>query len=320
MTYDKAVKLQLEICDRFLFNRKKSEAFAGDFEEDLEPSDLVYDIFGDIFAVNVNKSLDGHYSIELMSENDDLYITPIIDFFSLDKSDVVSTKTKQFELQAKKRPLEIGCSVGPLIENWGGTLGCFVKDIDDGNNYILSNHHVLFSQAGSKDSFIVQPSTSNGGKKEDAIGLFVRSIGPDPSGVNNFDAALAGPISIEMQKNIPSVGTHIVGVKSPVVGMKVYKIGVTTGKTFGIISSIDSGIKVKGDKGVTLDYQDQIVILGTKDDFSTPDFFSQPGDSGSVVLEYGTNMLVGLHFCGNGTQYSCSNKIDALFSKLRVSI
>lgn len=319
MTYDKAVQLQLEICDRFLFNRKKREVFTRDFDEDIEPSDLVYDIFGQVFAVNVIKSLEDGYSIEFMSENDDLYITPIVNFFNLDKTDVVSKKTKQFELQARKRPLEIGSSVGPLIENWGGTLGCFVKDIDDGKNYILSNHHVLYSEAGSKDSFIVQPSTSNGGNKEDAIGLFVRSIGPDPSGVNNFDAALAGPISIEMQINIPSVGTHIAGVKRPVVGMKVYKIGVTTGKTFGIIHSVDSGIKVKGAKGI-LDYQDQIVISGTKEDFSTPSFFTQSGDSGAVVLEYGTNMLVGLHFSGNGSLYSCSNKIDPLFSKLRISI
>ncbi|UEG49371.1 S1 family peptidase [Ferruginibacter lapsinanis] len=320
MTYEKAVEIQLEICDRFFFNRKNREVFAGDFEDEPEPSDLVYDIFGEVFAVNVINSLEGAYVIELMSQNDDLYITPIIEFFGLNKTDIVSTKSEKFELQVRKRPLEIGCSIGPLVENWGGTLGCFVKDIDDGNNYILSNHHVLFSDAGNKDNFIVQPSTSNGGKKEDAIGLFVRSIRPDPSGVNNFDAALAGPISIEMQKNIPSVGSPIMGVKSPTIGMKVYKVGIKTGKTFGVIRSINSGLKVEDDNGVILDYQDQIVISGTKEDFSTPDFFSQAGDSGSVVLEYGTNMLVGLHFCGNGTLYSCSNKIDPLFSKLRVSL
>jgi hypothetical protein len=320
MTYKKAVELQLEICDKFFFNRQNKEVFAGDFEEEPEVSDIVYEIFGDVFAVSIINSLENDYAIELMSEKDDLYITPIIEYFSLEKADLINTTAEHFRLQAKKRPLEIGCSVGPLIENWGGTLGCFVKDIDDGNNYILSNHHVLFSDQGSKDNFIVQPSISNGGKKKDAIGLFVRSIVPDPSGVNNFDAALAGPISLQIQENIPSLSNPIKGVISPIRGMKVYKIGVTTGMTFGIISSIDTAIKVEEDSGRILDYQDQIMISGTKNDFSTPDIFSQPGDSGSVILEYGTNMLIGLHFCGSGTTYGCSNKIDPLFSQLRISL
>lgn len=320
MNYEKARKIQQEICEKFFFNRKHKEVFADDYNDEPETSEVVYDVFGDVFAVSVVKSAEGNYAIELISEKEDLYVSPIVKLFGLEESDIVSIASKQFELQKKKRPIEIGCSVGPLIEEWGGTLGCFVKDIDSGDNYILSNHHVLFSEAGSKDNFIVQPSVSNGGKSEDSIGLYVRSLAPDPSGVNKFDAAIAGPISIKMQPIIPSFDSPILGVKAPVVGMKVYKIGITTGLTFGIIRSIHSAIKIKQENGTTLDYEDQIQIEGTKNDFATPENFSRSGDSGSALIEYGTNMLIGLHFCGNGRRTSFSNKIEGLFKDLRISL
>lgn len=320
MTYEKAKEIQNQICDQFFFKRTNKEVFAGDFDNEPEPVELVYEIFNEIFAVDIIELKEGYFAIELMSTNQNLYLTPIIEFFGLTKEEISSIQSEPIILESRIRPLEIGSSIGPRIEDWRGTLGCFVKDIDNKENYILSNHHVLFSGAGHNDNFILQPSIYDGGTGKDAIGLYIRSLAPDPSGVNDFDAAVAGPISAEIQYNIPGLADTIQGVKVAAKGMKVYKIGATTNKTYGIIISVNSAIKVKDDSGRILDYQSQIRVQGTQADFLTPANFSLPGDSGSALIEYGTNMLVGLHFSGTGTIYSFSNKIDELFNKLRISL
>lgn len=320
MTYENSKQLYSSICDQFLFNRQIKEVFAGDDHEEPEGADLVYEIFNDVFGVSIIKTDENNYSIELLSENNELWVTPIKEYFRLQDDDIVLRGTNPIILQTRKRPLEIGCSVGPLVENWRGTLGCFVNDIDNGEKYILSNHHVLYSTSGPNDNFIVQPSVPEGGTKDDAIGLFIRSIPPDEGGINYFDAAVAGPIAMDVDEHIPGKGSKIKGTKTPSIGMQVIKFGLRTGITYGVIYSIDSAFRLKSADGKVLDYQDQITIIGTKSDFATIDNFSMPGDSGSVILEYGTDMLIGLLFCGNNSELSHANKIDGVFNQLRVSI
>src|SRR5690606_30155493 len=118
MTYEKAREIQVKICDQFFFNRKNIEVFAGDFDNEPEPSELIYEIFGEVFAINIIQSTEEFYAIELLSENKDLYLTPIIEFFGLHTGDIVSTRSEAISLQLKKRPLEIGCSVGHRMESW----------------------------------------------------------------------------------------------------------------------------------------------------------------------------------------------------------
>ncbi len=320
MTYENSKQLYSSICDQFLFNRQIKEVFAGDYNDEPEGAELVYEIFNDVFGVNIILSGENKYSIELLSENKELWITPIKEYFGLHDDDIFLRFSNPIILQNRKRPLEIGCSIGPLIESWRGTLGCFVKDADNGDKYILSNHHVLYSTAGPNDNFIVQPSVPEGGTKDDAIGLFIRSISPDLGGINYFDAAVAGPIAMDVNEHIPGKGSNIKGTKTPEIGMHVVKFGVRTGMTYGIIYSVDSAFSFKNEDGKNLDYQDQITILGTKSDFTTIDNFSLPGDSGSIILEYGTDMLLGLLFCGNNSELSHANKIDGVFNQLRVSL
>lgn len=320
MTYENAKQVYSSICDQFLFNRQTKEIFAGDYHDDPDGGELVYEIFNDIFGVSIIEKVEKSYSIELLSKNKELWITPLQEFFGLNNGDIVLRVTNPIILQSRKRPLEIGCSVGPLVEKWRGTLGCFVQDIDNGEKYILSNHHVLYSTSGPNDNFIVQPSAPEGGTSDDAIGLFIRSVSPDEGGINYFDAAVAGPISININDNIPGKANKIKGTKPPSIGMRVIKFGLKTGITYGVIYSVDSAFKLPIENGKLLDYKDQITILGTKGDFSTIDNFSLPGDSGSVVLEYGTDMLIGLLFCGNNSELSHVNKIDGVFNQLRISL
>lgn len=209
MRYQKAIEIHQVICDKFFFNRKKVETFAGGFDEEPEPEELVYDIFTDVIGISIIKLVDDRgFGLELLSTKHDLYLSPVIHYFDLENSDIIVTFSNAIELQAKRRPLVIGCSIGPLNEQWRGTLGCFVKDIDDDSVYILSNHHVLYSELGHKDNFIVQPSNYDGGGTDDAIGMYIRSLRPDVGGVNEFDAAIAGPISVDFSKVIPHLGVE----------------------------------------------------------------------------------------------------------------
>lgn len=320
MNYDRALYIQQTICEQFFFNRHNVEILAGSYENEPEPAELVYEIFNEVIAVNVIKSEDLIYVVELLSSNNDLYLTPIVDYFELEAGEIIATFSDSITEQAKKRPLEIGCSIGPLSEGWRGTLGCFVLDIDSRAEYILSNHHVLYSELGYKDSFIAQPSVYDGGGNDDAIGLYVRSLAPDKGGINDFDAAIAGPISAEFTYNIPGLNAHATELAEAIIDMKVYKIGATTGKTFGIIKSVVSAVKVQNSEGNILEYQYQLMIGGTEEDFLTPKNFSLPGDSGSVIFDYDTNKIVGLLFSGNGDVNSFANKIGPVFDKLGVSL
>lgn len=320
MDYNKAKAVQKVMCDQFFFNRKQVDVFAGGYDDEPEPKELVYEIFSEVLAINVILVNDSVYALELLTSSDDLYITPIVDYFNLNQGDIIATHSDFVVLQTRKRPLEIGCSVGPLIESWRGTLGCFVKDMDSNDNYLLSNHHVLFSEQDYKENFIAQPSTFDGGKQNDVIGLYVRSLAPDTGKVNHFDAAVAGPLSAEFSNLIPEIDIKINETIEPAIGMKVYKIGATTGKTFGIITSIDTVLKIPDFKKNLLDYENQISIVGTQKDFLTLGNFSKAGDSGSVVFDYDSNKVVGLLFCGNGKSNSFANKINPLFHALRISL
>jgi hypothetical protein len=320
MNYDKSIKVHTIICDQFFFNRKNVEVPAGNFDDELEPGELVYEIFNEVIATNLIQLSETTYGIELLSKNPDLYLTPIIEYFNLQIGDIISKPSAPIVQQVRKRPLEIGSSIAPLNENWWGTLGCFVKDVNNGEDYVLSNHHVLFSDLGYKDNFIAQPAPCHGGGNDDAIGLYVRSLAPDTSGINEFDAAVAGPISAEFSRLIPELNVYANELTNASIGMKVYKIGATTGKTFGVIKSIISSIKVDNANGDVLDYQNQIAINGTTNDFLTPANFSLGGDSGSIIFDYDSNKIVGLLHCGNGYLNSFANKIEPLFNKLEISL
>lgn len=100
---------------------------------------------------------------------------------------------------------------------------------------------------GYRDNFIVQPATYDGGKNEDAVGLYRRSLAPDKSTVNDFDAAIAGPLSKEYSQIIPGLNIKADEFTNATIDMKVYKIGMTTGKTFGVITSLTSALKVNND-------------------------------------------------------------------------
>jgi hypothetical protein len=102
------------------------------------------------------------------------------------------------------------------------------------------------------------------------------------------------------------------GVATAAIGDKVYKVGRTTGLTFGIVTQVGVVVgPVPYDPGLCW-FRQTIVIEG--ENGAT---FSDHGDSGSAIVRDG--MVVGLLFAGNGTQtYACDigNVLGALNCQL----
>lgn len=317
MTFNEAAELQKKISNQFLFSRQNQPVLAGGWDMEPSASELTYQIFDDIFGVSVAGNANAGYHIELLTDQRDLYVTPILDYFNQSKRNIIPVVTDPFQLMHRKRPLEIGCSVSHRLNNIMGTLGCFVKGVKDAQTYILSNHHVLYNDTDRYDNFVIQPCALYGGTTDDAIGLYHRSLAFYRSDINEFDAAIAGPISAEINWGIPNFNTKVTGTSSPIDDLKVYKIGAATGMTFGKITSILTDVRVNID-GEKFDFQNQIRIQGYEEDFRTESIFSSEGDSGSLIIDYEKHMAVGLLFAGNKQGITLANFIDPVLGHLGV--
>jgi hypothetical protein len=315
-----ALTLQKSISNQFLFSRQKQLAYAGE-DDDYGPSsdqDFVYEIFEDIFGVVVAGDQGSGYHLELLSERADiLYMTPILEFFRVRPGDIVPVISSPFTLRSRKRPLEIGSSVSHRLNYIKGTLGCFVKD-KDGETYILSNHHVLYNSDDYRDNFVVQPCAMEGGSANDVVGEYKESLAYFPSDINSFDAALAGPVQTAIKPKIPGINKAVKGTVKAENGQQVYKIGATTGITYGKISSLSANARVKIDDH-KYDFVNQIRIQGFDNQFAIESPFSQPGDSGALILDLKSHKAIGLLFAGNEEGITLANPIQPVLEKLRVS-
>ncbi len=215
------------------------------------------------------------------------------------------------DLQQQLRPAPCGSSVGHFRVT-AGTLGALVVYRNGGHKRlgILSNNHILanvnFSQIGDN---ILQPGAADGGQDPgDRIAIldtFVRLV---PGGAANFvDAAIAWT---KPDLVSPFFGTdEETGFKidpqpqlDPAIGMRVRKIGRTTGHTLGIITGTTSFPQFAYDpvdengrrQQVVVAIENQLIIEGLDGDF-----FSQGGDSGSLIVEADTLRPVGLLFAGD---------------------
>ena len=230
----------------------------------------------------------------------------------------------------KYRPAPGGVSIGHY-QITAGTLGVVVRDNSTGERLILSNNHVL---ANSNDANpgdpILQPGSADGGTVADdqigtllrfqpivfggapqppgcnlaityaAIGNFIaRSLGSDhrvnayrPQQEGNLvDAAVARPLADQdVLDEILEIGA-ITGTVEATPGMPVRKSGRTTELTTGTVTAVDTTVTVGYGAGRTAVFEQQIVSGA----------MSQPGDSGSLVVDAGSQRAVGLLFAGSDT-------------------
>ena len=259
------------------------------------------------------------------------------DSITITVGDVVDPKAKF------TRPVPIGVSSGNkrLIEFRGklyctvGTIGARLKD---GANvyYALSNNHVYALEGdGDIGDLILQPgrvdmtgqacgsSTEIDTSEIGMLSAFV-PIEFSRNASNKVDAAVASidfmdfdgdeTSKLAVGNATPSdgYGTPKSNTVPAAVGQTVQKYGRTTALTDGVVTAIDASVIVRYDAGQAR-FDGQIIIEGTNGSFSAG------GDSGSLVVEEGTNKPVGLLFAGSSS-ITIANPIGDVLSELAAEV
>ena len=199
------------------------------------------------------------------------------------------------KLTHRVRPVQGGYSIGNSRFQNAGTLGAWVQIANEHHAHTgwigLSNSHVFvgYDGAGQIGDHILQPGVLDGGTESIGRLAYIHPVNLD--GTNVIDFAYCTPLSPdEITSEIHAVGS-LQGVTEPDIDMDVEKVGRTTGHTMGRILSLD----------VTINVFD--LSLGKAATFTRQlmtDCEVRPGDSGSILLERGTGMMVGLCFaCGD---------------------
>lgn len=220
------------------------------------------------------------------------------------------------------RPICIGVSGINITDVCAsGTIGCRVKD-SAGNLYALSNNHVfsestgtilgvtignaqigdIINQPSPGDIFLPacdRPATNFLGTLVDwepfgyVAGATTTAVVQAPR--NAIDAAIA---SVSAQNMGFAAPTDTYGVPSTrhttaSIGLKVQKMGRTTGWTTGVIAGIN-GTTVVGYSLGAVRFERTILLRR-----ETSGTFGAPGDSGSLVVTEAGNRPVALLFAGS---------------------
>jgi hypothetical protein len=227
-------------------------------------------------------------------------------------TDVVVLGKMRPEIKAIRNPIEPGFSIGH-IQVTAGTLGAIVTK--GKGLYLLSNSHVLaLNGTAKKGDEIVYPGVADGGSAPDDVIATLYSFKkfqPGEDFVNHVDCALAKPTkerTDDLLSEIRGIGWPK-GTIKPKRGMKVLKVGRTTGKTHGRIRDVNFRFVLNYDGFGDVGFIDQ--VLCTR--------YSKPGDSGALVLDETTGKAVGLHFSGanGGSVFSPIDQVlKALGAKL----
>lgn len=213
-----------------------------------------------------------------------------------------------FWTRMRNQPLRIGCSASPSTVTYSGTLGCFCRDVQNGKIGMLSNNHVLadVNRVPIGTSIIQQAAGDLGHPINDVVGQLTRFVHIQFGGVPNaVDAAFA-----ELTQHNRGMDTRGIfdggspptqvltlqpgGVSPAVPGMLVYKTGRTTRHTAGRVRAVNVNNYVVN-MGVGLARFDGQIVF---DAMNVPWHFSQPGDSGSLIVD-GQGVPVALLFAGS---------------------
>ncbi len=213
---------------------------------------------------------------------------------------------------------------GNVTDCASGTLGALVQD-QASNLYILSNNHVLAeSDQGVAGDTIIQPGLVDTGCTQLVSGVTgISAIGtlqywaPLNNASTNIDAALAQTSSTNVDASGAVIalgaaggGGNPIAAAAPVAGtgevltsanlntISVAKSGRTTGLTCTTVDAIDASVKVSYYKDaaetqfyVSKTYSNQIGMPGN--------YFSDAGDSGSLVVDTANAQPVALFYAGS---------------------
>jgi chitodextrinase len=216
------------------------------------------------------------------------------------------------------RPVPIGVSAGHY-QLATGTLGARVTD--GTNVFILSNNHVIAGvNTASIGDPILQPGALEDGGVDpaDRIGTLAAFHTIDfNGGTNTMDAAIGATTTALVGTTTPpdGYGTPSSVTTTPFIGQPVQKYGRTTGFQQG--SVVDTNLSVD----VCYVF---LIICFQEARFAgqisvSPGSFSAPGDSGSLMVETGSNRPVALLFAG-GDGLTIGTPIDVVLERFGVTI
>jgi len=227
-------------------------------------------------------------------------------------TDVVVLGKLRPEVNAIRTPVQPGNSIGH-VDITAGTLGAVVKK--GKSLHLLSNSHVLaLSGKAKKGDAIIYPGDADGGAMPDDLVAKLSGFKPFVVGgdfVNQADCAIAKPTAARLHDVVAEIkGLGVPkGTVKPKRGMKVVKVGRTSGKTTGVIRDVHFRFVLDYGEVGEVGFVDQ--VLCTR--------YTKPGDSGSLVLDQATGRAVGLHFAGaNGG--SVFNPIEAVLAQLGITL
>jgi hypothetical protein len=219
--------------------------------------------------------------------------------------------------RTRMRPALPGCSIGFRIAGdqyvMAGTFGALVRTSTQ--VYILSNNHVIADENRLPiGSPIFQPGLLDRGRvASDKIAELTRFVRLQGTRFNRIDAAIARPLNRNLvAKEVLHIGPPN-GTAAAAIDMMVHKFGRTTSYTVGRVVSVDTDVTVEYETG-NFTFDNQIVIQG-----ANRQMFSDSGDSGSLILQRGTNSAIGLLFAG-GPDHTIANHIGDVLRSLRVQL
>lgn len=196
-----------------------------------------------------------------------------------------------------------------------GTLGCFVQDKKN-RIYILSNNHVIANSNKAKfHDPVIQPGLTDGGtRKKDPIAKLSYLVELNRSGENWMDAAIAEVLDDINPVFLLANKIAVKGVAGTSIGLKVEKIGRTTGHTKGRITTSYLDIQVDFD-GRPVEFRDQFEVKGNRGAM-----FCDAGDSGALIFGKDTHDAVGLLFAGTADGTSFASPIGEVLNAFSVKI
>jgi hypothetical protein len=205
-------------------------------------------------------------------------------------------------------PVTLGAQIqnGAADERLGdygvGTLGAFYP-APEGGTLLLSNNHVIAAEStlGEENARVGDPiyqAQRGRGRVVARLSAWVPLSQATPNHADLASAALLPGTAFE-NAFLPSRGCPALGsttqLAAPRVGQQVFKVGRTSGLTFGTVSAVSARVpRVEYGFGGAA-FENSLIIEGLNG--ST---FSAPGDSGSGIYDR-RGRLVGFLYAGDGT-------------------
>jgi hypothetical protein len=318
MDFSTALNIKQAIASVF-FKTIRSAKRIISFSPSISPagSHIQQELMQKVNGVGIGQKPNGESFVKVLTR-DKLGLRPaaLSKFYGMPAADIVIEETGLIKLRTPTglhRPAFPGISVAHYRVT-AGTLGCFVED-EKKKIYILSNNHVLANtNRGKYKDAILQPGLMDGGRKtKDMIAELSYLVELDRSGPNRMDAAIAAVLP-DMKYDLSFGKKKISGTADPVNGMKVEKLGRSTGHTKGRITTRNLDIQVDFD-GKAVDFIDQFEIKGNRGTM-----FCDAGDSGALVYEKDTMKAVGLLFAGTDDGTSFATPINEVLDTFSVRI